>query len=387
MQVFKTFFNIAKSHMTKAIIYIIIFFSICLAMSKTAKKEKEANFTASSINICVFDKDNSKASKALIKYLSKYHTLTTDLKNVKDSYLQDSLYYAKFQYILTINKGYEDSILKKDGQDSLSHTTLSDTMSTVYATGQIDRYISSVRMYLAGGYDLNTALLKSSKLYDNKNYITSTDYSGNKKSTSNFFYYFQFYPYILLSILIMCMAPILVSFNSKGVKQRTACSSLKPLSKNFQLFGASIIYSLVIWLIFMLASMVVFSPKEFFSKTGLLACLNSFSFLIFSITITLIIGCFNLRDSKLSMVSNIVTLGMSFLCGIFVPQWYLGEKVLSVARFLPAYWYIKNNNMLAGFSSTPVSYSSFFTNLSIQLLFALAMLVMFIALNRQMKRE
>ena len=38
---------------------------------------------------------------------------------------------------------------------------------------------------------------------------------------------------------------------------------------------------------------------------------------------------------------------MSFLCGIFVPQNLLSDGVLAVGKFLPAYWYIVINDMLA----------------------------------------
>lgn len=40
-------------------------------------------------------------------------------------------------------------------------------------------------------------------------------------------------------------------------------------------------------------------------------------------------------------IVNTVSLGSSFLCGVFVQQELLGETVPSIARFLPAYWYVK----------------------------------------------
>ena len=388
MQVFKTFFSIAKRHISTAFIYAVIFITICMAMTKTAGEENKSNFTASSVRMCVFDNDKSEASTALIKYLEKSHKLTTDLKNRDEHFLQDSLYYTKFEYILTIEKGFEDSLVNSDGENTLSHTTLLDNMSTVYATGQIDRYIQAVRMYLAGGFSLEESLTKSSTLYDNKDYITQKDFNGNTDESSDAFYFFQYFPYIILSILIMCISPILISFNSKDVKRRINCSSLNSMSMSLQLFTASTVYSLAIWAVFMIAGIFVFTPSRFFTKTCLLACLNSFVFLIFTLCLTLLIGCFNLKKQEmLSMVSNVIGLGMSFLCGIFVPQWYLGKNVLSIARFLPAYWYIKNNNMLAGFSSESMSYQTYFTCIGIQLLFSIAIAFFYIAINRKMKSE
>jgi ABC-2 type transport system permease protein len=39
---------------------------------------------------------------------------------------------------------------------------------------------------------------------------------------------------------------------------------------------------------------------------------------------------------------------MAFLCGAFVPQSYLGDGVLAVARIFPVYWFEKANDMLCG---------------------------------------
>lgn len=43
---------------------------------------------------------------------------------------------------------------------------------------------------------------------------------------------------------------------------------------------------------------------------------------------------------------QVVSLGSSFLAGAFVPQALLGDAVLSFARILPSYWYVKANDSL-----------------------------------------
>lgn len=387
MQVFNTFFTLAKRHISSAIIYAVIFIILCVVLTGTSKETNEENFQASSVRMCVFDEDNSDASKALVDYLKKNHEITTGLKDASDEMLQDSLYYERFKYILTIKKGYESKLLDGDIENIVSHTTLTDNMSTVYATQQIDQYISSLSMYLAGGYDMNEALDKASVLYDDKDYISTEDFNEVADSTENksIYYYFQYLPYIFLSILIMSVSPILVLFHKGDLEKRIACSSMSTMSKNMQLFSGCVIYSIALWLVFMLTSIIIFSPARFFTVSGLLCCLNSFVFMLFALALTLFISCFKIQGDALNMVSNIIGLGMSFLCGIFVPQWYLGKSVLSVARFLPAYWYVRCNNMIAGFSSETMSYNTYWMCLGIQIIFCIAVVVLFIAFNRQRK--
>ncbi len=39
------------------------------------------------------------------------------------------------------------------------------------------------------------------------------------------------------------------------------------------------------------------------------------------------------------------SLGTSFISGVFVSQEFLGEKVLTIAKFFPTYYYVKVNEM------------------------------------------
>ncbi|MBR3645955.1 MAG: ABC transporter permease [Lachnospiraceae bacterium] len=386
MQVFKTFFLIAKHHITTAIIFSVIF--VVIAISMPMSSENDANFKATSLKICVFDNDKSQSSKALIKYLEKYHEITTDVNDVDDTYLQDCLYYAKYQYILTINEGYEEKITRGDFDNLLTHSTLADNMSTVYATQQIDRYISAIKMYTTGGFSLAQSLDKASTLYDNNDFVTKQDFNGNSTKNINYdmFSYFRYLPYIMISVFLACLTPILISFKHKDIGKRIACSSLKPASKTIQLIAACFIYSISIWGVFMITCMIIYSPKNFFSKLGLMSCANSAVFLVFVIALTLFISCFDISKNTISIISNVIGLGMSFLCGIFVPQSYLGSKVLSFSRFLPAYWYVKCNDMLAGFSSDTMSDNTFFTCIGIQLIFCLLFIVLFVAFSQNRRK-
>jgi ABC-2 type transport system permease protein len=40
---------------------------------------------------------------------------------------------------------------------------------------------------------------------------------------------------------------------------------------------------------------------------------------------------------------NVLTLGMSFISGVFVPQAILGKTVLTIAQFTPVFWFVKAN--------------------------------------------
>ena len=52
----------------------------------------------------------------------------------------------------------------------------------------------------------------------------------------------------------------------------------------------------------------------------------------------------------LSGIANILSLGMCFLCGVFVPMNIMDRNVLKVSQFLPVYWYENVNETLGSYS-------------------------------------
>ena len=86
------------------------------------------------------------------------------------------------------------------------------------------------------------------------------------------------------------------------------------------------------------------------------------------------------------MISNILGLGMSFLCGIFVPQSMLGEKVLAIGRFLPAYWNVRIVNMLAPYADDALSMRTYWMCIGIQLLFFVVLFTVYLVVEHRRAR-
>ena len=86
-----------------------------------------------------------------------------------------------------------------------------------------------------------------------------------------------------------------------------------------------------------------------------------------------LVASFEPKDNVLNLITQVLGLGMSFFCGIFIPMEVLSDKVVSVARFLPAYWYVRANNMIADI--TQFSLNEVVQCYLIQLGFAAAMVI------------
>ena len=312
MPVFKAFFAIAKKRRNAALIYLGVYAVITLLLSALSQDSINENFKASQRSIAITDEDNTDASRALCDYLASIHQVTTPEPG-EDTALLDAIYYRTLNYAMVIPEGFEDRVLAGETKDLVSSLTIPGSSSSQYVDNQITQYVQALQLYLAGGDTIAEAIDHTDHTISDLPKVSVTSFQMSDADTNSMvFYFFQYLPYIFLAILFAGMAPILVT-------------------------------------------------------------LNSLAFLLFTTALSLLISTFSPDDNVLNMLANIVGLSMSFLCGVFVPQSMLSGSVLAVGRFLPAYWYIRANNMLAGFGKEVFDLGFYWKCIGIQLLFAAAM--------------
>lgn len=392
MQVFKTFFKIAKKQIHGMTIYVVIFGALMFTMSMQASEEAGTRFQTQALHITVIDEDQSTASRALVSYLGGIHNLV-ELPDTQRETLFDNLYYDWISYVLRIPAGYKERLSVLDTEGLVESSKMESSAKGYFVEQQIDEYLGSVTVYLAGGYTLEEALQKTADALGKAEAPEVLDFAApaEKAVPSMMIYFFQYFPYIFLSAMILGMGPILIVFYRQELSSRMQCSALGSLSVNFQLALGCIVYTFAFWMLFMLGALAIYGPTDLFSRKGLLLTGNSLAFLPVGTAITLLTGTLissGVRKDPgniLNMASNVIGIGMGFLCGIFVPQYLLGDRVLAAAHFLPAYWYVRNSNMIGGFSDEVMNYITYRTCIGMQLLFFAAIFAVYLAVSKQRK--
>ena len=388
MQVYKTFFKVAKKYTGGCLVYLAVFLFLMVGMSYLSSNDTNNKFVASTVKFTVIDEDNSDASNALIDYLADKHELV-EMNSYDTETLQDNLYYEEIRYILNIPKGCEEKLKNEDYDNLLSHTMKTDSAAGYFFNQDLSAYINTLRLNIKGGYSFDEALEETAKTIKNtKSEVETIEFEKIAKNKDNgVFYFFQYFAYIVISVLIVGISPILMSFHKEDLAARVTCSSYSKIKQSAEIGLGCITYSLGLWFLLMICAIAVYEPVYALSTNGLLCMLNSFVYTIVIITITLLIGSFNLGASSFSLVSNIISLGTSFLCGVFVPLWMLADNVIAFSKFLPAYWYISNNNMISGFTGEAVNMATYWSNLGIQLLFAVAIFSVYLVVNLNKKKK
>ena len=386
MQVFKAFLKTAKKSLPMNLIYFFVFTGIALALSHSTADTKNPAFSSVALSVAMIDEDRSDASAALKEYLSGIHHLTE--MEYDENALLDRLFYRDLNYVLILPEGFEQKLLA--GETELFETVqIPGIYSSAFVDQQINTYLKTAKLYLAGNFTLDDALSRTADTLASTTNQVHILNSGQEESSSmrEIYYYFQFLPYVIFSMILCGMTPILTTFWEPNLAKRISCSSESLLLRNLQLALGSILYCFGIWILFGLTARI-FYGSALLTQQGILCMANSFFLLPVAISVSLIISCFCPPANTINMLNNIVTLGMSFLCGVFVPQQQLGENVLAVSRFLPFYWYIKNNDLISGFSGTPFQMKLYWKYIGIQALFigALSAVALVVSKYRQKAR-
>jgi ABC-2 type transport system permease protein len=377
MQVFKLFFKIAKTKWLATLVFLGIFL---LILNFTNIGGGSTSFTTSKMALTVYDHDKTEASKKLCEYLKKDNEIV-DVEDDKDK-LIDALYVTSTNYVITINEGYQDKLSKGETDGLFTARYLHDSYTNKLADSMLDTYVSTVKAYLAGGMELDKALDAAQQALDVKTEVTFETFE-NESAQTKAASFFNYMPYALLSLIVSVLCPVIVAMNKKEVGFRTKCSSIKTSSVSVQTIAASGIFVVIIWLILM--AFGIGKNGGMFSGNMWYAVLNTVSFTLVCVAIALLFAELGIGDNVLAFVTQVLGLGMAFLCGMFVPQEMLSSSVLAAARFLPAYWYVKANDMICGLGTDKFKLSTVMMCIGIQLLFAAAIFAVSLIVKRQKK--
>ena len=344
MIVFNTFWKVINKYKGTIILFTVML--VAFGGINTTSSNSTVDFTNSKPDIAIVNKDENKGlTKNLISYLKK-NTNVKDIKNEEEA-LDDALFYREVNYIIYIPKDYHNDVLSGKTPE-IDIKTVGDYTSSL-AEMLLTRYLKIQSIYsknISNEQELvkaiNQNLTKTAE-------ITITSKIDTSK-TSKVSRYFNFASYSIMFIIIFVICMVSASFNEKTIKQRTIISSMNYKTHNKYILRASFIYSSLVWLLYMILGVVLFS-STMLSIRGLIYSLNAFIFTFSSLTLALLLSTLINDKNAVNGIVNVIALGSAFLCGAFIPTEWLPESVITISRIFPTYWYVNSNDLLTNLQS------------------------------------
>ena len=129
--------------------------------------------------------------------------------------------------------------------------------------------------------------------------------------------------------------------------------------------------------------------KEFLQDHNLpYYLLNSFVMVLVALSISFIVGVLVEKETIVSAATNVISLGMCFVCGVFVSMSMLSEGVRKAAHFLPVYWYETVNEIIGNNTQfTAAQSAAVWGGIGIQMIFAVFFLSVGLVASKYKARE
>ena len=338
MIVFKTILKILNK-LKGMLILCTVMLILITALTQTSDNNI-TKFEESKPDILIINKDeHSDLTNNFVKYLAKHANLA-DIDINAEEKINDALFYRDVNYVIYIPKNFTNDILQYK-EPIINYKSTNDE-SASYSQMLVNKYIKTALIY-KDYYQANDLIKKINEtLSTNTNVKIKTHLDTSKVSAAT--RYFNFLNYAFLAGCVYCISMILASLKEENVNKRTIISSysLRKYNRIVLLSNACVVF--LMWLFYMILSFILFK-KLMVSFNGILYMINSLVFAFCGLTIGFLIGNITQNKNAIGGIVNVVALGSSFLCGCFVPISYLPNYVLKIAKILPSYYFVTNNEL------------------------------------------
>ena len=384
MIVFKGFLILVKRNLEIGFLYLAIFMTICIMVQLMTKGEGMNQFQEESLKIAVIDRDGGRLSESIKEYLGEKHQLV----NLEDdkTVIQENLFYRNIFYVVTIPEDFEQKYLKEG--ERLKTTKVPGTFSAYYIDQQIDAFLNEVRILKSGGFSTEEAIKEAMRIGKLDTEVTMIDKNGHGGQMAPHAYLFQFLPYLFLAVLCYIIGFVMIAYRKEDVRRRILCSSVSLRTQNAGLVAGYVVVGVVFWFICMLLPMILYR-KEFLQDHNLpYYLLNSFVMVLVALSISFIVGVLVEKETIVNAATNVISLGMCFVCGVFVSMSMLSEGVRKAAHFLPVYWYEAVNEIIGNnVQFTAAQSAAVWGGIGIQMIFAVFFLSVGLVASKYKARE
>ncbi len=371
MIIFKAFLKVLNKYKATVILYTVILVFFAGFNMKDTKSNQ--GFIAKKPDVLIVNNDtNQGLTKDLIDYISKNVNIISI--EIDEDKINDAVFYRNVNYVIYIPEKFrEDFLSNKNPKIEIKST--GDYQASL-ASLILERYMKVATIYNNKGMDEASLISNINNTLNKEIEVEVTSKLDNdnlSKLTS--FYNFSNYSFLASVVFIICL--VLTSFRDEKINKRNIVSSTNYKKFNQSLLFANIFFACLLWLIYVLLSLILFG-NIVFTLHGLLYIINSFFFIMCAVTIAILLANIINNKDAISGIVNVIALGSSFLCGAFVPMDFLPQSVIKIAHILPSYWFIKNNELIKTLETFSwVNIKSFMFNLAI----IGGFMIMFISLN------
>ena len=380
MQVFRAYLKVLRASAGAIAMYMVIFIGIATVIWRASPSSVVAEFHETKTPVAVINRDgDAPLARGLVDHIADNFTVVPYPDDPER--LQDALFYRNVYYVAIIPEGFSAAFMAASANQAgssgqavgtgqtggtgqaggnaepvIQKVILPDSMSTHYVDMGIDKFLNAAGIHRDFGSPSRStgtaedrqaqivAAVREDLRAETPVILRAAGNAGEnsvQESDEAYAAYCAYSSYALLAMVTLGISSAMLAFNRRDLRLRNLCTPTPKRSFEARLAVGHCLFALGCWVILVLVGIALNGTEVLTSGRGGLYLLNCLVFAAVAASIGFAAGHFVKTSSAQSGVVNVVSLGMSFLGGAFVPQSAMSQTVLAFSRFLPSYWYVR----------------------------------------------
>lgn len=335
------------------------------------------SFATQELNVTVVDQSHGEASNALIDYLAKTHNVeTTDEFNRKE--LEEAVFLAEIHGAIILDQNFEENLAT--GEPAVEVIGDQRAAANTQLETELSKFLMFANAQINDSGSLDISKLDSALTDTIEVDINSDETSGNEADYNNVAAYSNFAAYWLMLFLMLSVGNLMSEYNQSEIQKRITVSPLSSTSNAIQVFTSQFIVSFLAVLIMFSGILVLYHGHlENVPLTRIFLAMILIT--VFTLAMQFAINALTTNRFMVNGLANLITLGMAFLSGIFIPLELFGDTAQKIAEFLPLYHYTELYRV------PNTSWSEVIPSIIILLLYTVAFMIIGIIFNNQRKSK
>lgn len=388
MTVFKACLKILNRLKFMILMYFVIFFIISINMSITSSNEENTlSFQSSKVTIAVINNDKGEIGQYIYDYCKNIGNVKSIIETEEG--ISDGLFSRIVEYIIVIPENFtEDLLNEKDIK--IDKYEVAGSYSGAFMDNKINGFITDIKNtidYLKVDGDINDLPQKAIDHLENfKKYDTKVSFYEEESSyQNNIKYHYNFAAYCIMAISILGVSSLVSKFSKEDIKKRNQVSPVSSHKFGRAQLLSGIILSVVICGLYFFMGIILYGEGAYVG-TGIVMAINMMLFSLVALSMGFLVSNLVKSPAGQSAAANVISLGFSFISGIFVGLEYLGNTVKIIGSFTPTYWYVTINEKLSLVKEMNIDvFKDISRPLGIEILFGIAFLAVGFAAAKRSK--
>lgn len=371
-----TIFKIILLHFWKFKWFIIplalIFFAIAALFSTAGGND---TFESETLGITVVNNSESETSEALLQYLSSSHEVEVMTEPDRE-HLEEQVFLMEIHGAVIIEENFEEQV--KNGEPAVEIISDERATSAVQLESEISKFLmfANAQFNEHGELDketLQTALTDTVNVELNNDTVIDTD-----ENYTNAAAYTNFAAYWLMLFIMLSVGNLMSEYNKPELQKRIISAPVSSTSSALQILGAQSLVGIFAVLVMFFGLIGLYYDRlEGMPLAHIFVALMLI--MAFTLALQYAINALTTNRFIVNGLANLVTLGLAFLSGIFIPIELFGDTAQRIAEFLPLYHFTQI------YAAADITWSEAALSIGILLLYTVAFLIIGIIFSNQRK--